>query len=237
MGPAGDPANVADGIRNPPSDRTRTRCFMDLGLFIQGMIIGLTLAVPIGPLSLVCIHRTVVNGRLHGIMSGLGIATADSFYAAVVFLGLTAVSGLIIGNQVIFRLVAGVVLIIVGIQVYRSIPAAITPGNGQEAYLADYLSLLGIAIANPLTVLFFITILPGFGVVAQGTTLIAAAPFVAGVFLGSLLWWVLLCGSLGSVRSRLSSGNLRAINRVSGILIACFGVGMLVLLLFVPGTR
>jgi threonine/homoserine/homoserine lactone efflux protein len=208
---------------------------MDSGLFIQGMIIGLTLAVPVGPISLVCIHRTVANGRLHGIFSGFGVATADSFYAAVAFLGLTAVSGLIIGHQALFRLLAGIALVIIGIQVFRSIPAAVGDGNGQEPYLKDYLSLLAIAGANPLTIIFFVTILPGFGVVAQGTTLIAAVPFVAGVFLGSAMWWVILCGSLGTVRSRLSPRNLRWINRASGLLVSCFGAGMLVLLLAGPG--
>jgi threonine/homoserine/homoserine lactone efflux protein len=208
---------------------------MDLGLFIQGMIIGLTLAVPVGPISLVCIHRTVANGRLHGIVSGLGVATADSFYAAVAFLGLTAISGLITGHQVLFRLMAGIVLIFIGMRVFRSIPATVSPGDGQEPFLADYLSLLVIAIANPLTIIFFITILPGFGVVAQGTTLIAAVPFVAGVFLGSAVWWISLCGSLGAVRSRLSTENLRQINRISGILITCFGIGMLILLFASPG--
>ena len=208
---------------------------MDLGLFIQGMIIGLTLAVPVGPISLVCIHRTVANGRLHGIVSGLGVATADSFYAAVAFLGLTAISGLITGHQVLFRLMAGIVLIFIGMRVFRSIPAAVSPGDGQEPFLGDYLSLLVIAIANPLTIIFFITILPGFSVVAQGTTLIAAVPFVAGVFLGSAVWWISLCGSLGAVRSRLSTENLRQINRISGILITCFGIGMLILLYAAPG--
>lgn len=207
---------------------------MDYGLFIQGIIIGLTLAVPVGPLSLVCIHRTVAGGRLHGIVSGLGIATADSFYAAVAFLGLTAVSGLIIGHQSQFRLLAGIALILVGIRVFRSIPAAVREGDGQEPYLQDYLSLLAIAAANPFTIIFFITILPGFGVVAQGTTLIAAVPFVSGIFLGSSVWWIILCGSLGSVRSRLDTDNLRWINRISGILIACFGAGMLLLLYTAP---
>jgi threonine/homoserine/homoserine lactone efflux protein len=208
---------------------------MDPGLFIQGIIVGLTLAVPVGPISLVCIHRTVANGRLHGIFSGLGVATADSLYAAVAFLGLTAVSGLIIGHQSLFRFIAGIALILVGIQVFRSIPAAVSDGNGQEPYLRDYLSLLAIAGTNPLTIIFFITILPGFGVVAQGTSLIAAVPFVAGVFLGSAIWWIVLCGSLGSVRSRMSAQNLRRINRVSGILVTSFGAGMLVLLLVAPG--
>jgi threonine/homoserine/homoserine lactone efflux protein len=207
---------------------------MDLGLFIQGIIIGLTLAVPVGPISLVCIHRTVANGRLHGIVSGLGVATSDSFYAAVAFLGLTAVSGLIIGHQTLFRLLAGIALILVGIRVFQSVPRAISEDDGQEPYLRDYLSLLAIAGANPLTIIFFIMILPGFGVVAQGTTLIAAVPFVAGVFLGSALWWIILCGSLGTVRSRLSARNLRRINQASGILVTCFGAGMLVLLFAAP---
>jgi threonine/homoserine/homoserine lactone efflux protein len=207
---------------------------MDLGLFIQGIIIGLTLAVPVGPISLVCIHRTVANGRLHGILSGLGVATSDSFYAAVAFLGLTAVSGLIIGHQTLFRLLAGIALILVGIRVFQSVPRAISEDDGQEPYLRDYLSLLAIAGANPLTIIFFIMILPGFGVVAQGTTLIAAVPFVAGVFLGSALWWIILCGSLGTVRSRLSARNLRRINQASGILVTCFGAGMLFLLFAAP---
>lgn len=208
---------------------------MDLGLFIQGIIIGLTLAVPVGPISLVCIHRTVAGGRLHGIVSGLGVATADTFYAAVAFLGLTAVSGLIIGHQTLFRLLAGIILILVGIRVFRSVPAAVSPVPDSESYIRDYLSLFAIAAANPLTIIFFITILPGFGVVAQGTTLIAAVPFVAGIFIGSTVWWIILCGSLGSVRSRLGTGNLRQINRVSGILIASFGAGMLILLPAAPG--
>jgi threonine/homoserine/homoserine lactone efflux protein len=208
---------------------------MDPGLFIQGIIIGLTLAVPVGPISLVCIHRTVAGGRLHGIVAGLGVATADSLYAAVAFLGLTTVSGLIIGHQALFRLLAGIALILVGIRVFRSVPAAVSDGDGQGPYLQDYLSLFAIAAANPLTIIFFITILPGFGVVAQGTTLIAAVPFIAGVFLGSVVWWIILCGSLGSVRSRLSTENLRQINRISGVLITCFGAGMLFLLLVIPG--
>lgn len=209
---------------------------MDPGLFIQGIIIGLTLAVPVGPISLVCIHRTIAAGRFHGIVSGLGVATADSFYAAVAFLGLTAISGLIIGHENLFRSLAGIALILVGVLVFRSVPAEASDDDERDPYVQNYLSLLAIGAANPLTIIFLITILPGFGVVVQGTTLVAAIPFVAGVFLGSALWWIILCSSLGSVRSRLSAGNLRWINRVSGILITCFGAGMLVLLPAVTGA-
>lgn len=232
MNPALEPGQA---LNRPGISTPLFRCPMDLSLFIPGVIIGLTLAVPVGPISLVCIHRTVANGRLHGIASGLGVATADSFYAAVAFLGLTAVSGVIIGHQALFRLLAGIALVLVGIQVFRSVPAAVRAADGQEPYLQDYLSLFAIAAANPLTILFFIAVLPGFGIVAQGNTLVAAIPFVAGIFSGSAVWWVLLCGSLGSVRSRLGAGNLRLINRVSGVLIAVCGAVLLLLLLAAPG--
>jgi threonine/homoserine/homoserine lactone efflux protein len=203
---------------------------LDGSLFIQGIIIGLTLAVPVGPLSLLCIHRSVADGRLHGIVSGIGIASADSFYAAVSFLGLTIISGLILAQQYLFRLLAGIVLIFIGIRVFLSVPGITTSHTGHETYLKDYLSTAAIAVANPLTLLFFMVIVPGFGVVIHGNSLLSALEFVSGVFFGSVVWWVVLCGSVGTVRTRISGENLRLINRISGILIFCFGAGMLLLL-------
>jgi len=208
---------------------------MDASLFVQGIIIGLTLAVPVGPLALICIQRTVTEGRLHGIFSGIGVATADSFYAAVTFLGLTFISGLIIAQQYLFRFLAGVVLILLGIRVFLSIPSVISAKTEHETYLKDYLSMVALAIANPLTLVFFLVILPGYGVVIHGTSFLSAAEFVAGVFFGSMVWWIVLCGSIGSVRSRLSQENLGRINRISGLFISCFGVGMLILLVITMG--
>jgi len=208
---------------------------MDASLFVQGIIIGLTLAAPVGPLALICIQRTVTEGRLHGIFSGIGVVTADSFYAAVTFLGLTVISGLIIAQQYLFRFLAGVILILIGIRVFLSIPSAISAKTEHETYLKDYLSMVALAIANPLTLVFFLVILPGYGVVIYGIDSLSAAEFVAGVFFGSTVWWIVLCGSIGSVRSRLSGENLGRINRVSGLLISCFGAGVLILLVMTMG--
>ena len=210
---------------------------MDDSLFIQGIIIGLTLAVPVGPISLLCIQRSIADGRLHGIVSGIGVASSDSFYAAVSFLGLTIISGLIIAQQYLFRSVAGVVLIFIGIRVFLSVPTGAGARIRHESFLKDYLSMVAIAIANPLTLLFFMLIVPGFGIVIHGISILAAMEFVAGVFFGSVVWWILLCGSVGTVRTRISGDTLRLINRVSGTLISCFGAGMLLLLVIttVPG--
>ncbi|MFA4826052.1 MAG: LysE family transporter [Methanoregula sp.] len=203
---------------------------MDTSVFIQGMIIGLTLAVPVGPIALLCIQRAIADGRLHGIISGIGVATADSFYAGVTFFGLTAISGLFIAYQFSLRLAAGLVLILVGIRIFLTIPAPLSVKTEHETYFKDYLSMVVIAIANPLTLIFFVAILPGFGVVFHENSVLSATEFVGGVFFGSTLWWIVLCGSIGSVRSRISAGHLKLINRISGLLIVCFGVGMMILL-------
>ena len=208
---------------------------MDGSLFIQGIIIGLTLAVPVGPISLLCIQRSVADGRLHGIVSGIGVASADSFYAAISFLGLTIISGLIIAQQNLFRFFAGIVLIFIGVRVFVSVPTGASAQIGHETYLKDYLSMAAIAVANPLTLLFFVVIVPGFGIVIHGNSVLSAMEFVAGVFFGSVVWWILLCGSVGTVRTRISEENLGLINRVSGILISCFGAGMLILLAITMG--
>ncbi len=209
---------------------------MEGSLFIQGIIIGLTLSVPIGPISLLCIQRSVADGRLHGIISGIGVASSDSFYAAVSSLGLTIISGLIMTQQYLFRFLAGIILVFVGIHVFLSIPTAASTRTRHETYLKDYLSMVAIAIANPLTLLFFLVIVPGFGVVIQGSSVVSAMEFVGGVFIGSSVWWIVLCGSVGTMRSRISEQNLRLINRISGILISFFGAGMLILLVTMTGS-
>jgi threonine/homoserine/homoserine lactone efflux protein len=207
---------------------------VNLSVFIQGIIIGLTLAAPVGPIALLCIQRTVADGRLHGIVSGIGVATADSFYAAVAFLGLTAISGLIIANQFFFRFLSGIILVLVGIRVWVSLPVGVSIRPAHDTYMKDYLSMLAITLANPLTIIFFVAILPGFGVVLGRDTPSFVTEFVTGVFCGSAAWWVLLCSSLGSVRSRISAGSLKLINHISGLMICCFGAVML-LVLFLPG--
>jgi threonine/homoserine/homoserine lactone efflux protein len=155
---------------------------VDLSVFIQGIIIGLTLAAPIGPISLLCIQRTIADGRLHGIISGLGVSTADSFYAVITVLGLTVISSLIIAHQYLFRSIAGIILILIGIRVFMLVPSGLSQKSEHETYLKDYLSMVGIAIANPMTLVFFLVILPGFGVIIQESAFVPAAEFVAGVF-------------------------------------------------------
>lgn len=207
---------------------------MDSSLVLQGMIIGLILAVPVGPLSLMCIQRSLSEGKLHGIVSGLGVATADSFYALVAFLGLTVISGFILSWQEYFRIIAGLVLVAVGIKIFLTLPHTGDQKEVPGSYTRDYLSMAAIALANPMTITFLMVTLPGFGFVFGGSSLPSTAEFVGGFFGGSMLWWIILCSMLEAVRSRIGAGALCLINRVSGICILGIGVFMLVSFLF-PG--
>ena len=204
----------------------RNEVGVELNLFLQGIVIGLTLAAPVGPIALICIRRTIAEGKFHGIASGIGVATADCFYAAVAVLGLTAVSGFIISSQYPFRILASVLLIGAGTKIFFSVPPEICVKKEQGTYLKDFLSMVAIALANPLTIIFFVGILPGFGIVFPGTSPVSSLAFVLGIFSGSVMWWAFLCGLLGSIRSCLSSGTLRYVNRASGLMIACLGAAL-----------
>jgi threonine/homoserine/homoserine lactone efflux protein len=201
---------------------------VETGLFIHGIIIGIVLAAPIGPIAFVCIQRSLAYGRLHGITSGFGIATADAFYAAVTAFGLALISDFLLARQWFFRLSGGLALIAVGLRIVFAAPPEVTTKPENESYLADYTTMLAITLANPLTILFFTIIIPGFGVVISGSTWITPAIFVAGVFIGEVGWWVFLCGTLGSMRSYLTRERLHLINRLAGLVITAFGVVLIV---------
>ena len=207
---------------------------METGSFINGIIIGIALAAPVGPIAVVCIQRSLAYGRLHGITSGLGIATADAVYAAITAFGLALISDFLLARQWFFRLFGGVALIAVGIRIILAGPPAATPAPEKESYLADYSTMLALTLANPLTIVFFTIIIPSFGVVLSGNTGITPALFVTGVFLGEMGWWIFLCGTLGSMRDYLTRERLHLINRLAGLVITAFGA-ILIASLFLTG--
>ncbi|MEN6443295.1 MAG: LysE family transporter [Methanoregula sp.] len=209
---------------------------METLLFIHGIIIGIALAAPVGPIALICIHRTLANGRLHGIISGMGVATADIVYAAVTAFGFALIAEFLLARQWFFRLFGGIALIAVGIWIFFRVPPDIQTPKDELSYFRDFASMFALAIANPLTILFFTIIIPAFGVVISGNSILSPAIFVMGVLLGEAIWWIFLCGSLGTVRTYLNRAHLHLINRVSGMIIAGFGVVMIISLMFSPSS-
>ena len=196
---------------------------MPPAMFFRGFLIGLSVAAAVGPMAVLCIRRTLVHGRIAGLATGLGVATADGCYGAVAGFGLTLISQFLLDQQVWLRLVGGLFLCYLGVKTLLTAPAA-RPANAGGTDLAKaYLSALGLTLTNPLTVLSFAAIFAGLGAGLRGGYT-ATGALVSGVFIGSALWWVVLTSVVAALRNRVTPRVLRWINRGSGSTIFVFGL-------------
>jgi threonine/homoserine/homoserine lactone efflux protein len=194
-----------------------------MSLFLEGVAIGFAVAAPVGPIGVLCIRRTLAEGRASGFVSGLGAATADAAYSSVAALGLTFVTGLLVGAAAWLRLFGGVFLVFLGVRTFLSRPDVRPAAAGRGGLLGAYASTFGLTLANPSTILSFAAIFTGLAAGSMGDALYAMS-LVLGVFCGSTLWWFVLSGATSLFRAKLSAGGLRWVNRISGVVLAGFGV-------------
>jgi threonine/homoserine/homoserine lactone efflux protein len=196
---------------------------MDLSLLLRGMVIGLAIAAPVGPIGVLCIRRTLAEGRVVGLVSGLGAASADAIYGMIAAFGLSSVLSLLTGLSFWTRLLGGLFLIYLGLRTLRERPAEHAAPVSSAGLLGAYGSTLLLTLTNPATILSFVAIFAGLGL---GTTAGGgeAALLVGGVFLGSAGWWLLLSGGVSLVRDRISPRSLRWINVAAGVIILSFGI-------------
>jgi threonine/homoserine/homoserine lactone efflux protein len=196
---------------------------MDLPVFVRGLVIGFSIAAPVGPIGVLCIRRTLVDGRAMGLAVGLGAAAADAVYGAVAGFGLTAVSALLVRRQDVLRLVGGLFLCYLGARTFLARPAEQAARAAGAGLLGAFTATFGLTLANPATILSFVAVFAGFGIgTAAGWR--DASVLVGGVFLGSALWWLLLSGAVGALRGRLDQRAFRWVNRLSGLVLLGFGV-------------
>lgn len=193
----------------------------------RGLVLGFTIAAPVGPIGLLCIQRTVALGWRHGFVAGLGAATADAFYSAVAALGLSVVSNFLISQSFWLRLSGGIFLLFLGLRVFLLSPPQRTAISAMRRLGGVYLSTLLLTLTNPMTILSFAAFFAGFGFGA-GTSTASAVLLVVGVFLGSACWWLLLSSAAGLLWRRLGPPFLAWINRISGFAIVGFAIYILV---------
>jgi len=200
---------------------------VDFAIFVRGVAIGLAIAAPVGPIGVLCIRRTLAEGRLAGFVTGLGAATADTVYGAVAAFGLTAVSAFLVSQQDWLRLIGGAFLLYLGIRTFLTRPmpqTAVRDDKSSRTLAGDYASTFLLTITNPLTIISFAAVFAGLGLGSGYDDLGSALLLVAGVFTGSALWWLLLSGGVSLLRGRITENGLRWVNRVSGVIITVFGV-------------
>ena len=209
---------------------------MDPAFIVRGFFLGFTIAAAVGPISLLVIRRTLAEGQRYGLVSGLGVATADATYGAIAAFGLGAITELLVGARQALGLLGGVFLLWLAWQTVRSAPteaAAVTPRR--RGYAGAYLSILGLTMANPMTILSFGALFAGLGIASGATG--DPALIVLGVLLGSTTWWVALTTAIATVRTRVTPAWIHRINLASSVVIGAFAIVSIVSALAVGPPR
>ena len=195
-----------------------------LMLFLQGLLIGFSIAAPVGPIGLLCINRTLASGRMAGLISGTGAALADAFYGSIAGFGLVSISQFLLKQKMAIHIVGGLFLIYLGVKTIlaSSKPKALT--DTANTLWKDFTSTFFLTLTNPTTIISFIAIYASLGIVDADANYVEALVIVLGVFLGSFLWWTFLSTGISLVRHKLSENALKWINVFSGMILIGFGV-------------
>jgi len=194
---------------------------MDFIILLRGLIMGFSIAAPVGPIGVLCIRKTLTEGKLHGFASGMGAATADAMYGAVAAFGISLVTDLLIAQQFWLRLLGGTFLVYQGVKTATSKPAEKAAEEGRGSLFVSYVSTFLLSITSPLNIMVYTVMFAGLGIVGSGMS--AGFALVTGVFLGSAFWWFILSVTVGLLRSRFNQSWLVWVNRCSGVVLAGFG--------------
>jgi threonine/homoserine/homoserine lactone efflux protein len=194
-----------------------------LPLPIRGLLIGLTIAAAVGPITLLVIRRTIDHGGLYGFASGLGVATADATYAGVAAFGLTAITSVLVAGHALLGVVGGAVIAFLGYRTMVSRPTVAAPDAERPGMVGAFASIYALTMTNPLTIVLYAGVFAGIGLVA-GSSFVDAGVITLSAWLGSTLWWVILCSIVGWMRGRVSARAMLWVNRISGAALVVLGV-------------
>lgn len=204
-------------------------------LFIKSLVLGFSIAAPVGPIGLLCVQRSLKNGFRSGLVTGLGAASADTLYGLLGAIGITGIALSAPSLAVFLKMLGGTFLLWLAWSISRD--ALKTQQAAQVAAAAtvtrDFLTAFGLTLSNPMTILAFIAIFAALDPLAveqprEGSALwFATLSMLAGIFLGSAAWWLCLSGLTTALRKKLSVSFMRAISALSALAIGIFGVAQL----------
>jgi len=210
-------------------------------LLVSGIVIGIIVAAPVGPVNLICIRRTLAFGPVNGFVSGTGAALGDGVFAAIVAFGLTAISGIISDYEVPILLIGAAILLFMSAHTWRSDPRNFvnpeqdpdksepitekSAGNLARAITSTFF----LTVTNPATLFGFVALFAGVGKgISPESNYVAAAILVGAVVAGSALWWLVLCAFTGLFHGKMTVGRIQLVNRVSSAMIGVFAVVVLI---------
>lgn len=200
---------------------------MLLNTFLHGIIIGLLVSIPLGPIGVLIIQRTLNKGRISGIASGFGAAFSDVIYSIIAGFSISYVIDFVAEKQSWIQLFGSIVLLFFAYFTYRSNPAIqlrkAQRQNRSGTFFQDMATTFGLTISNPLLIFVFIGVFAGFNVM-QGQGIIEPLVVISGVFLGALLWWLSLTFIINLFRSKINLRGLWRLNRITGVVIGVLAI-------------
>ena len=193
---------------------------------VKGFIVGLGASIPLGPLGVLCVQKTLGNGRNSGFITGLGASVSDTFYAAISLMGLAFIQNLIDENMDWVMFIGGLIIMYIGVKIYLTNPIKqIKQKNKNKKHVEDFFEALFMTITNPgaifLILGLFAAVGTNMGESVSKSTLIAT---LWGVFAGSAAWWFALSTTINVFRKRFRIKQLMMINKISGIVIFVLGL-------------
>ena len=200
---------------------------MDLPFFVRGILVGVAIAVPVGPIGVLCVRRTILYGVVSGLASGLGAAIADTLFGCVAVFGLTAVSDTLLAHQAWLKLSGGAFLCAIGLRSFTTDPKPPARGLNHRSLLSDFISTFLLTLTNPVTILALAAIFAALGVVGDALDGGNTTRLVSGVFVGSSAWWLLLSAIALPIRGRLDPNHLEWVARIAGVLLLASGLYVL----------
>jgi threonine/homoserine/homoserine lactone efflux protein len=204
--------------------------FQALGLLFKGIVLGLTVSVPLGPVGILLVNRTIKRGILSGIFSGMGLAAADTILAIVAGLGFTFMISFFQDEKFIVSLISGLVIMGVGIKVFTSNPVKEfrKKEKDKKTLLRDFLSILALSLSNPLTVFVFVAFFSGINLNSSIRPQLVPFLLIPGVFIGTLSWWFLLSYFVSRFKKNIKLRSIVKLNQVAGIAIIIIGIIVLI---------
>ena len=197
---------------------------MEISFFIKGLIFGFSIAAPVGPIGILCIRRCLNSGWRAGLLTGMGAATADAVYGSLAAFGLSGISGFLVNQQGWVQCFGGLFLLFLGLRALfpKNEPLQDTPASASGTM--GYLSAFLLTLTNPMTILSFAAVFAGMGLGVIGSGATCAAWLVAGVFSGSMAWWLILTAATRFFKRQISATAMIWIDRISGVILVGFGI-------------
>jgi threonine/homoserine/homoserine lactone efflux protein len=193
-------------------------------ILLKGVIIGFSLAAPVGPVGIMCIRRTLTHGHLRGFVSGLGAAAADSVYAIVAAFGITLISNFIVRQEIWIRLIGGILLLVLGTRTLLHHPQEREPKVGINGHASAFVSMFFLTFTNPMTLFAFAVVFAGLGAGSVVDDTLTASFLVAGVFCGSGLWFLFITSAVHFYKDKFKQRGLKIVNIVAGCFIILCGL-------------